>query len=117
MSSPGFTTHFVRSHSLALRADALLCSTLAGSTGKAGPWKNSQLPCSATLKKFLHSAFFIPKVCELRFCLFFNQKSIRKQQEKLRLENVLCHPVIKSELLVLLFQHIIYDILLSGSQF
>lgn len=60
MSSPGFKICFVRSHSLAFRADAL--STLAGSTGKAGPRKNSQLPCSATLKKFLHSSFFIPKV-------------------------------------------------------
>lgn len=84
ISSPGFNTWFVRSHSLALRPDALLCSTLAGSTGKAGPQKNSQLPCSSTLKKFMHSVLFISKVCELRFCLFFNQKSIRKATREVK---------------------------------
>lgn len=75
MFSSGFKICFVRFHSLALRPNALLCLTLAGSTGTAGPPSNSQLPSSATLKKFLLSAFFISNVCELRFCLFFNQKN------------------------------------------
>lgn len=71
ISSPGFKICFVKSHSLALRPDALLHSTLVGSTGRAGSWKYSQFPRSATPKKFLHSAFFIPKVCELRFLFIF----------------------------------------------
>lgn len=84
MPSPGFKICFMRSHSLVLKPDALLHSLLARSTGKAGPWKNSLLPHSATIKKFFHFAFFISKVCELRFCLFCNQKSIRKATREVK---------------------------------
>lgn len=116
MFSSGFKICFVRIHSLALRPNGLLHLTLAGNTGTAGPLSSSQLPSSATLKKFLLSAFFISNVCELRFCLFFNQKNIKRATREVRLDSVLCHPLIKRDLLVMLFRHIVYYAFLPGSQ-
>jgi len=50
------------------------------------------------------------------FVYFFNQKNIKRPTREVRSDAVLCHPIIKRDLLALLFQHIVYYAFLPGSQ-
>lgn len=116
MPSPGFKTYFVRSHSLVLRPDTLFHSTLQGALEKQDLGRTVYFHVQLLLESSCIPHLLFLKFVNSGFVYFLIRRALEKQQEKLRLESVLCHPVIKSNLLVFLFQHILYDIFLPGNQ-